>query len=261
MPKAKIGELEIYYEVEGTSGGPWLTFSNSLRTDHTMWAPQIPEFARDFRILRYDVRGHGQTSRTSGFYTLDTLARDLVGLWDHLGIKKSHFCGLSLGGMTGMHLGMKFPQYIDKLVVCDCRGDSPPEIVETWKKRREGVMAKGMESVVAESLNAWFLPAQHKSQADFIKCIGRTIAETSVEGYVGCSGALCELDLAPHVATIKPKTLFVCGSNDGPHPALMKAMHNGLPGSQYALIDGGTHLSNLSHTAEFNAVVGRFLRA
>lgn len=260
MPKFRIDDIDVYYEIDGTSGGPWLTFSNSLRTDHTMWAPQVREFSRDFRVLRYDVRGHGQTGATPGLYTLDRLARDLIGLWDHLGITTSHFCGLSLGGMTGLHLGMKYAGYIDKLVICDCRGDSPPEIVEIWKKRREMVLAKGMEALVDESINAWFLPSQRQVQAAFIKAIGRTVAETSVEGYVGCTGALSTLDLTRHIGTVKAKTLFVVGSNDGPHPALMKAMHDGLLGSQYALIDGGTHLSNLSHELAFNAAVGAFLR-
>ncbi|MBT7758044.1 MAG: alpha/beta fold hydrolase, partial [Rhodospirillaceae bacterium] len=142
MPKANVNGIDLYYEVSGTAGGPWLTFSNSLRTDHTMWAPQVPEFSRDFRVLTYDVRGHGQSEATEGPYSADLLCRDLTGLWDHLGIAKSHFVGLSLGGMTGMRLGMEFADYIDKLVICDCRGDSPPEILASWKDRSEIVADK-----------------------------------------------------------------------------------------------------------------------
>jgi 3-oxoadipate enol-lactonase len=259
MPHATVNGIRLYYEVEGAGGAPWLTFSNSLRTDHTMWAPQVWEFARDFRVLRYDVRGHGQSEKSAGFYPLDLLARDVVGLWDHLGIQKSHFCGLSLGGMTGMHLGMDYADRCDKMVICDCRGDSPPEWIEQWRKRREAVLARGMESVVDESLNAWFGAAQKKKEADFIAAVGRTIAETSLEGYIGCSGALCELNLTSRIKDIKRPTLFLVGSADGPHPGLMKTMHEGLPGSQYVVIDGATHLSNLTHPKEFNVAVRRFL--
>ena len=121
MPKATVNGVEIYTEVEGAAGRPWLTFSNSLRTVHTMWAPQIPAFAADLRILRYDVRGHGQSGQTAGKYSADLLCRDLIGLWDHLGIARSHFVGLSLGGMTGMRLGMDFAGRIGKKASCCCR--------------------------------------------------------------------------------------------------------------------------------------------
>ena len=259
MPRALINGIKIYYEVEGSAPGPWLTFSNSLRTDHTMWAPQTRAFAGDFRVLRYDVRGHGMSDKSEGFYSVDLLSRDLIGLWDHLGIKKSHLCGLSLGGMMGMHMGMQFADRIDKLVVCDCRGDSPPDLIETWTKRREAVIAKGMESVLDETLTAWFPPAYVEKNRDFVHLIGRTVAETSQEGYFGCSGMLCELTVGKNVGKIKVPTLFVCGSADGPHPALMKAMHEGLPGSQFALLEGGTHVANLTAEKDFNAAVRRFL--
>jgi len=259
MPRATINGIKLYYEVEGSAPGPWLTFSNSLRTDHTMWAPQAREFARDFRVLRYDVRGHGMSEKSEGYYSADLLSRDVIGLWDHLGIKRSHFCGLSLGGMTGMHMGMHFADRIDKLVICDCRGDSPPEWIANWKKRREGVIAGGMESVVEETLKTWFPPAYLDKNRDFVTMIGRTVAETSVEGYFGCSGMLCELTMAQNIRQIKPPTLFICGSADGPHPNLMRAMHEGLPGSQFALIDGATHVANLTGEKDFNAALRRFL--
>jgi len=261
MPHAHVNGIKLYYEVEGKGGAPWLTFSNSLRLDHTMWAPQMWDLARDFRILRYDVRGHGQSESSPGFYPLDLLARDVVGLWDHLGIEKSHFCGLSLGGMTGMHLGMEYADRCDRLVICDCRGDSPPEIVAQWAKRREAIAERGMVALVDESMNAWFGPEQKARDADFLDAIARTIVETSIEGYIGCTGALSELNLTPRVAEMKPPTLFLVGSKDGPHPALMKTMHEGLKGSQYVVIEGATHVSNLTHPEEFNAAVRKFLAA
>jgi 3-oxoadipate enol-lactonase len=261
MPHAHVNGIKLYYEVEGKGGAPWLTFSNSLRTDHTMWAPQVWDFARDYRVLRYDVRGHGQSEGTPAPYTLDLLARDVVALWDYLGIAKSHWCGLSLGGMTGMHLGTDYGDRIDRLVICDCRGDSPPEIVEQWAKRSALVREKGVGALIDESINAWFGPEQKARDKDFIDAVSRTIAETSVEGYVGCAMALSELKTTARVKETKPPTLFLVGSKDGPHPKLMKDMHDALPGSQYAVIEGATHLSNLTHPEEFNAVVRKFLAA
>jgi len=259
MPKAAVNGFTIYYEVAGPSTGPWLTFSNSLRLDHTQWWPQVAEFCKDFRVLTYDVRGHGQSSATRGFYTMDMLARDVVGLWDHLGIDKSHFCGLSLGGITGMELGINHGARVDRLVICDCRGDSPPDQVQQWKSRRDMVMEKGMTPLVAASIDPWFNADLKKTYGDAIQALAQTIEETSVEGYSGCAGALSDLSQADNASRIKNKTLYLVGSEDGPFPGLMKKMHEDTAGSEYLVIEGATHVSNLTHPAEFNAAVRKFL--
>src|SRR5207248_1045827 len=96
----------LRYHVDGEHGAPALVLSNSLGTDLTMWDPQIPEFAKRFRVLRYDTRGHGQSSVTAAPYSVEQLGRDVLGLMDALGIERAHFCGLSLGGMTAMWLAV-----------------------------------------------------------------------------------------------------------------------------------------------------------
>ena len=259
MPKVHVNGIDMYYEVAGPSTGPWLTFSNSLRLDHTMWWPQVAEFCKDFRVLTYDVRGHGQSGATSGFYSIDLLARDVVALWDKLGIKKSHFCGLSLGGITGLQLGIAHGDRCEKLVICDCRGDSPPDQLTQWAQRREVVIEKGMTAIVAPSIDPWFNATLKKDYADSIAALARTIEETAIEGYCGCAGALANLDQAANVTKIKNQTLFLVGSEDGPFPGLMKAMHQDLKGSAYVVIQNATHVSNLTHPKEFNSAVRKFL--
>lgn len=259
MPKAKVNGFTMYYEVAGPSTGPWLTFSNSLRLDHTMWWPQVAEFCKDFRVLTYDVRGHGNSSATPGFYTLAQLADDVVGLWDHLGVQKSHFCGLSLGGITAMQLGIAHGNRIDRLAVCDCRGDSPPDQSKQWADRRILVAEKGLEALVAGSIDPWFNADLKKTYADSIKALAQTIRETSLEGYNGCTGALAGGDQASHVGKIKNKTMYLVGSEDGAFPPLMEQMHKDTPGSTYVVIPGATHVSNLTHPKEFNAALRDFL--
>jgi 3-oxoadipate enol-lactonase len=260
MPHARVNGIDLYYEVAGTSGGDWITFSNSLRLDHTMWAPQVREFSADHRVLTYDVRGHGQSEATEGPYSTDLLCADLIGLWDHLGIAKSHFVGLSLGGMMGMRLGMEHAQRIDRLVICDCRGASPEASVESWRKRADAVRTNGMEHLVKSSIDGWFDDDYRQRNGHFVAALGRTIAETDPRGYIGCAtGILSNLDMAARIAEIRTPTLFVVGSADGEHPEMMSQMHAGLPGSRYALIEGATHVSNLSHEKEFNAAVRQFL--
>ena len=98
-----------------------LVFSNSLGTDFSMWDPQMAELQRRFRILRYDTRGHGKSSVTPGEYTIEQLGRDVLGLLDSLSLDRVHFCGLSMGGMIGMWLGIHAPNRLHRLVALQHR--------------------------------------------------------------------------------------------------------------------------------------------
>src|SRR5689334_11779473 len=101
MPFIAVDDnLRLYYRLEGSEDRPVLALSNSLGTDHGMWAPQMPDLLQHFRVLRYDTRGHGASGAPEGAYSIERLARDVLDLTSALNIKKFAFCGLSLGGMT-----------------------------------------------------------------------------------------------------------------------------------------------------------------
>jgi len=109
----------IAYRFDGPEDAPILLLSNSLGTDRTMWAPQIPAFSKRFRVLRYDSRGHGGSDAPPGAYSLDRLDRDVIELLDTLGIETIDFCGLSLGGMIGQWLGIYAPNRVRRLVLAN----------------------------------------------------------------------------------------------------------------------------------------------
>ncbi len=109
----------IHCRIDGADGAPVLVLSNSLGTDLSMWDAQIAALARTFRVVRYDTRGHGTSTATKGPYSIDRLGRDVVGVLDALHIARAHFCGLSLGGMTGMWLGVHAPERLQKLVLAN----------------------------------------------------------------------------------------------------------------------------------------------
>ena len=119
MPILKSGEARIHYVLEGQNGSPALVFSNSLGANYSMWDAQAHEFHKKFRVLRYDTRGHGQSSATPGPYSIELLAKDVLALFDELDLDRVHFCGLSMGGMTGMWLGVHAPERLNKLVLCN----------------------------------------------------------------------------------------------------------------------------------------------
>ena len=153
--KIKTNGVMLNAEVEGREGAPWLTFSNSLATDLTMWDAQAKALAARYRILRYDKRGHGKSDAPPGPYDLPMLVKDVIGLWDHLGIDRSHFVGLSIGGMTALGLGIDHADRLISIVPCDCRADSPPEFrAEPLYRRQPVVLAWRVLAIIEAQLDA-----------------------------------------------------------------------------------------------------------
>ena len=152
--KLTANGIEINYQIEGD--GPVVTFSHSLACNLSMWDEQAQGLAGRFRVLRYDTRGHGQTEAPAGAYTLDQLAEDLKGLLDGLGIAETHFVGLSMGGMVGQVFALKHPSRVQSLALCDTTSRYPAGAAAVWEERIKTVGARGMEPLVAPTLERWF---------------------------------------------------------------------------------------------------------
>src|SRR5438477_640037 len=128
--KAKVNGSELYYEVSGKEGKPWLVLSHSLACTVRMWDPQVAAFQDRFRILNYDMRGHGASAAPSGAYTLDMLAADVVALMKELKIERATYMGLSIGGMIGQTLALRQTKLFDKMVLADTGHAQPPEALK-----------------------------------------------------------------------------------------------------------------------------------
>ena len=117
--KVKVNGIHINYRIDGPEGAPWVTMSNSLATTHRMWDAQMDAFTKQYRVLRYDKRGHGETDVAPGPYSFELLADDVLALLDALQITQTHFVGLSMGGMTGMTMALRRTSVLSTLVLCD----------------------------------------------------------------------------------------------------------------------------------------------
>ena len=118
--------VDVDHSLEGPDGAPVILFSNSLGTTGQMWDAQAAALSEGLRVLRYDSRGHGETPAPPGPYTVAELAGDVIALLDRLGLERVSFCGLSIGGMTGMWLGVNAPERVDRLVICCTAMQLPP---------------------------------------------------------------------------------------------------------------------------------------
>src|SRR5215469_6135704 len=157
MPMIDADGCAIRVEVEGPERAPVLMLSNSLGTNLYMWDPQVEDFTRHFRLVRYDRRGHGQSGVPKGPYSMERLGRDVLAILDALKIAKVNWCGLSMGGMVGQWLGANAPQRIDRMVLSNTASHYPDKTM--WHDRFKAIQEGGVAAIVERSLNAWFTAA------------------------------------------------------------------------------------------------------
>ena len=258
MPKAAVNGFELHYQIDGPEDAPWLTFSNSLATNLSMWDRQVAELAGPYRTLRYDKRGHGQSDGPPGEYRFEQLAEDVVALWDAVGIDRSDYVGLSMGGMTGIGLLLDHGDRIGKAAICDCRADAPSFFHDMWVDRRAAFEKDGIEAVVEGNLERWFTEACRNENPPWLDDVRAMIRTTSANGFMGCTSALMNLDYLGRMDHIDGDVCFIVGAQDGPHPDAMAEMQAKVAGSQLVVIEDAAHLPNLEQPAAFNAALTSF---
>ncbi len=252
-------EVELYVDVAGEAGRPWLTCLHSLATDRRLWDAQMPVLERDFSVLRIDLRGHGRSEAGDPDYRLDLLAQDVVAIWHALGIERSAVLGLSLGGMIALQLALDVPDKVTRVVAADCRSDAPDAFRAMWAQRRALLRDGGLAAIAETTLPTWFTPATLAAAPPFVGAVRAMIEGTSPAGYIGATRALERLALKPRLPEIRRPTRFVVGAEDGLHPAAMREMCALVPGASLVEIAGAAHLSNLEQEAAFNDAVVGFL--
>ena len=254
--KAKVNGTELYYELHGSEGAPWLVFSHSLACTVRMWDPQIAAFKDRYRILAYDMRGHGQSAAPAGPYTLDMLADDVLALLRELKIDRARYVGLSIGGMIGQHLALKEPKRFEKMVLADTGHTQTPETLKQWEERIRIAQAQGMKPLVAGTMERWFTPAfRERPEA---KRIAELIAATPVAGYVGCGQAIMKLNTTGRLKDIKLPVLAITGEADAAAGGT-KYIGEHLPGAKFVNIPQAAHIANIEQPEKFNQALREFL--
>jgi 3-oxoadipate enol-lactonase len=256
--KASVNGIEINYEVHGKEGAPWITWSHSLACSVRMWDPQIAAFKDKYRLLVIDMRGHGATSAPAGPYTLEQLASDVAGLLGHLKIEKTHFVGLSIGGMIGQILADKHAALLDKVVLADTGHAQTPDMQKQWEERIAIAQSKGMKPLVEPTLARWFTEPYRKSNPAEVGRIGALIENTPVPGYVGCCQAISKLNLTSRLKEIRRPVLAITGEQDG-SAAATKFIGENVPGAKLVVIQQAAHIANVEQAGQFNQALRDFL--
>lgn len=257
MPFAQIHDARIHYDLSGPANADALVFSNSLGATLAMWDPQAAVLNQKFRVLRYDTRGHGQSSVTPGPYSIEQLARDVLALLDSLHLDRVYFCGLSMGGMTGMWLALNAPHRLRKLILSNTAAKiGTPEM---WNPRIDAVRKDGMKSISAAVMERWFTASFRASSPEIVAAIQRTFETHNPEGYAANCAAIRDYDAREAIAGIRIPTLVVSGTHD---PATTAAegrfLAERIPGARYVELNAA-HLSNIEARDRFNSELSVFL--
>ncbi|CAI0748795.1 3-oxoadipate enol-lactonase [Serratia ficaria] len=249
--------MDIEYRLDGPADAPLLVLSNSLGTAFEMWRPQLPALSERFRVLRYNPRGHGTTPLPTAPLRLDTLGNDVIALLDHLDAPVAHFCGISMGGLTGLWLNRYHPQRIGRLVVANTAARIGS--AEGWQQRAQQVRERGLAPIAAASPARWFSEAFVQRHPEQVAPLVAALAAGNPQGYAACCDALAQADLRAETAAMSRPMRVIAGEWDpvttvadaeflvanAPHAELQR-----LPAS---------HISNIACPELFNRSVVGFL--
>jgi 3-oxoadipate enol-lactonase len=258
--KITANGISMNYTLDGPAGAPVVTLSHSLATTLAMWEPQLKALTARWRVLSYDTRGHGGTDAPRGAYTLDQLADDAQALLRALGIPRTHWVGLSMGGMIGQTLALKAPELFSSLALCDTSSRIPPEAKPLWDERVHTAETKGMEPLVEGTLARWLTTPFREKGGEVVERVRRMIRETNPVGYIGCCQAISSLNLTDRIGAIKSPTLVIVGEEDQGTPvAASRVMHEQIKGSQLVILKSAAHLSNMEQPEAFTQALVGFL--
>jgi 3-oxoadipate enol-lactonase len=255
-----VNGLSVNYTLDGRASGPVITMSNSLASNLSMWDPQMSVLASRYRILRYDTRGHGGTDAPPGPYSLDELTEDVRALVQALGITRTHFIGLSMGGMIGQIMALKYPQLLQSVVLCDTMSRVPTEAKPLWDDRIHTAETQGMEPLVEPTLARWFTEPFRQQGSPVLDRVRTMIRTTPPQGYAGCCHAIAALNLTEHLQAISLPTLIIVGEDDPGTPvAASRVIHEQIKGSELVILKSAAHLSNMEQPEAFNQALTVFM--
>jgi 3-oxoadipate enol-lactonase len=256
MPEIENAGIRLHYELSGKEKGDVLVAASSIGSDRRMWDKALPWFEAKYRVVRFDTRGHGRSSVPPGAYSIENLGRDVLLLLDSLELERVDYCGLSLGGMVGMWLGIHAPHRVRRLVLANtgARIGTPA----MWDERIATVKRSGMANLAETTLTRWFTAAYREQNPAEMETIRAMIAATDPIGYAGCCEVLRDTDLRVEIGNIAAPSLVIAGRDDpATPPSDGQAIHRGLRDSKYIELEA-SHLSAWERAAEFGAAVVAF---
>jgi 3-oxoadipate enol-lactonase len=240
MAFARVNGIVIHHELRGPATGPTVVFSNSLGTDFRVWDLVVERLPKDWRLLRYDKRGHGLSEATAHSRMSDHVA-DAAALVDHLGISRATVVGLSVGGMIAQGLAALRPDLVNGLVLSNTAHKIGND--EMWNGRIASLRQGGIAAIADGILERWFSPAfRAASGPDFVGA-SNMLRRTYLDGYIAVCEAIRDADLTESTRALKLPVTCIAGEFDGSTPpALVRSLADLIEGAEFKLMDGVGHI-------------------
>ena len=243
-----------------SGGGDCVLLVHAIGMDHRMWDDLAPFLARDFRVVRVDLRGHGKSPVAPRPYSLEALADDLVAVLDRHDVSRAHYVGLSLGGMIGQAFALEHSDRLGRLVLANTTSSYGPEGRPMWQARAKAVEGGGLAAIKDLVMSRYFSDAFRAEQPRAVEEAARRFLQTPAQGYLGCCDAIADLDFTRDLSRIHARTLVIAGEKDaGTPPSMSETLAARIPGARLTVLPGAAHLSAVEKPAEFNALVRDFL--
>jgi 3-oxoadipate enol-lactonase len=257
MPIKTINNDPFNIVVEGKTDGPALLFSNSLSSNLSMWDAQVEALKSEFRIVRYDSRGHGKSIATGAPYSISQLGKDALAILDSLKIEKAHFCGLSKGGMVGQWLLTHHRDRIGKAILANTAAQMAPG--DLWNGRIRNVAQNGMAAIVDATIERWFTKSFVDSAPKTIAAVKKMILATPATGYCGCCAAIRDMDQRESIRGITNPVLLISGDQDpATTPEMMRILLQNIKLSAWVSLSA-SHISNIEQPEAFTTAIKEFL--
>jgi len=257
MPYADFRNLRLHYELDGPEESRVLVLSHSIGTTTEMWKHVAPDFAKKFRVLNCDTRGHGGSSVPNGPCAIAELGGDVLALLDSLGVERCIFCGLSLGGMIGIWMGIHAPERLEKLVLANTAARIGTQ--NMWNARIRSVQEEGMASLADAVMERWFTREFRHASPAIVAPVRQMFLDTSPEGYIACCAAIRDADFTTNLRAIRAPTLVVAGRDDpATTPEDARFLAQNISGARYVELETA-HLSPIEDPAGFSAAVLEFV--
>jgi len=253
--------MKTNYRLEGPADAPVVTLAHPLGATLEMWDAQVAALLPRYRVLRYDIRGHGGSEVPPGPYTLEHMAGDLLALLDALGIRETHFVGLSMGGLIGMTAALAFPDRIRRLVLGDTTAQYGAAVEGMWHERLRVAETEGMtETLIERTMAIWFTAEFRERHAAPVDRVRAMLRATDPRGYAASIRAIGFVNLTPRLGAIRSPTLVIVGEQDpGTPPAMAEVLHGKIPGARLVILPSAMHCSAVEAADAFNRAVGEFL--
>lgn len=261
-----INGVPVHYSIEGPEAAPVLTFAHALSLNLRSFEPQVSAFRDRYRVLRLDLRGHGQTDVGGGPFTMEDLARDVVGLLDHLGVERTHFVGSSLGAMVGFALAFEYADRLSSLTFMASQGALPTERIAAARSTIEAMRASDAtpETTLAGECEAMLErllgDINETNHPEIFTLLREILGDTTLYGQARAYEAILAMDYDNRLGEIEVPTLVLAGAQDkSTPPERMQMYQDGIAGARMAILPGAGHFPNVERAEAFNETLRTFL--